>query len=109
MGKLTYRMVMKKQADYFGLETRMNQAKEEMAELTKELCKAQRIIEGDITCDEDIIIIKQKITEEIADVELVLEELKYLLNNKNRVRQAKKYKIRRTDIKLREKGINLCH
>ena len=108
MGKLTYRMVMKKQADYFGIENRMNLAKEEMAELTKELCKAQRIIEGDITCDEDIIIVKQKITEEIADVELVLEELKYLLNNKNRVRQAKKYKIRRTDIRLREKGINLC-
>ena len=33
MGKLTYRMVMKKQADYFGIENRMNQAKETAAHI----------------------------------------------------------------------------
>lgn len=63
---------------------------EELSELQKELCKSLR---GDTNYD--------NITEEIADVEIMLEQMKiYFAINENEVEGMKKLKIKRTKERL---------
>lgn len=59
---------------------------EELSELQKEICKALR---GKLNID--------NITEEIADVEIMIDQLKFYLSISNEtVEEMKKYKIERT-------------
>ena len=63
---------------------------EELSELQKELCKALR-------CKVNF----DNITEEIADVEIMLEQMKiYFAINENEVEGMKKLKIKRTKERL---------
>lgn len=92
------------QAYQMGTYNRKNQLMEEMAELTQALCKHNRLICGDTTLrlnEDDYkhkqIEIKQSITEEIADVEICLQQLKVLLEiDGQRVENIKEYKVNRT-------------
>lgn len=70
---------------HFGDQNQITVAIEELSELQKELCKYLR---GDI----DLL----NITEEIADVEIMLEQLKIIFNNEYAVKEEKTYKIQRT-------------
>lgn len=87
----------RKQAEQFGLENRMIQCTEEAGELIQALCKYQRIQQGDKTCQTDMCHAEYMITDEIADVELLLEQIKYLLGNEMEVRERKLYKLDRTE------------
>lgn len=61
--------ILKKAIVIYGNDSQINVAIEEMSELTKELCKAKR----NLGC-------KLNIAEEIADVEIMLEQLKIIYN-----------------------------
>lgn len=92
----------RKQAEQFGIENRLLQCTEEAGELIQALCKYQRILQGDKTCQTDMCHAEYMITDEIADVELLLEQIKYLLGNEMEVRERKLYKLDRTEQRLLE-------
>ena len=92
--------LLKEQAEMFGIENRINQCQEECAELIVELSKAKRYIEGDSTLNKSVEQIREGITEEMADVELLLDELKIIFNNSNKVKQIKQQKLIRTKQRL---------
>lgn len=92
----------RKQAEQFGIENRMLQCTEECGELIQALSKYQRILQGDKTCQTDMCHAEYMITDEIADVELLLEQIKYLLGNEMEVRERKLYKLDRTEQRLLE-------
>jgi hypothetical protein len=75
---------IKKIADHYGFELQSKMLVEEMAELTKEVSKHWRGEENHIF-----------IAEEIADVEIMLEQIKHLLGIKREVDQWKNRKILR--------------
>lgn len=64
------------QAEQFGIENRMLQCTEEAGELIQALCKYQRVLSGDKTCNTDIVHADYMVVEEIADVEICLEQIK---------------------------------
>ena len=66
----------------YGRASRLNLAIEEMSELTKELCKRNR---GESRLDD--------IAEEMADVEIMLEQLKLLFDNAALVNTFKNAKL----------------
>lgn len=71
-------------AEHYGIENQSVQLMEEMAELTIALNKYRRSskIEHKTICDSiDEQFIIAQIMEEICDVEIVLEQIKYLLNH----------------------------
>lgn len=72
-------------ADYYGLRSQMRQLIEEMAELTQVICKAERY---------DLDTVRDHLVEEIADVEIVLEQVDYLLGD-SEVQRIKAEKIAR--------------
>lgn len=73
----TMRDEQKQIAVHYGYDAQARQLIEEMAELTVALNKQWRGKQGYMPCDENEV--KQKVIEEIADVEVVLEQIKYLL------------------------------
>lgn len=100
--KQRYYKTIIEQAEQFGLENRMIQCTEEAGELIQALCKYQRIQQGDKTCQTDMIHAEYMIAEEMADVEICIEQLKYLLGNEMEVRERKLYKLDRTEQRLLE-------
>lgn len=92
----------RKQAEQFGIENRLLQCTEECGELIQALSKYQRVLQGDKTCQTDMIHAEYMIAEEMADVELLLEQIKYLLGNEMEVRERKLYKLDRTEQRLLE-------
>lgn len=75
---------IKKIAEHYGIENQSIQLMEEMAELTIALNKYRRSSKNEHqtiseSIDEQFII--EQIIEEICDVEIVLEQIKYLLNH----------------------------
>ena len=67
---------IKKIADTYGYDSQSRQLIEEMAELTQAINKAWRM-GNDF---DNLLVQKRNITEEIADVTIMLEQIKYLLN-----------------------------
>lgn len=100
--KQRYYQKIIEQAEQFGLENRLLQCTEEAGELIQALSKYQRIQQGDKTCQTDMIHAEYMIADEIADVELLLEQIKYLLGNEMEVRERKLYKLDRTEQRLLE-------
>lgn len=72
-------------AEHYGLRKQMRQTVEEMAELTQVICKAERY---------DLDTVRDHLVEEVADVEVVLEQVDYLLGD-SRIAQIKAEKIER--------------
>lgn len=95
---------MQEQARIFGKMNRCTQTQEECAELTKELCKYQRIDNNDETCNANIVATLENIAEEIADVEICTCQLKHLFDIKNKVENIKEQKLLRTEQRLIEAG-----
>lgn len=71
--------------DNFGKRSQVIVAIEELSELQKELCKYLRD-------DMDL----SNIIEEMADCEIMLEQLKLIFGNSKEVERVKAYKIKRT-------------
>lgn len=89
------------QAELFGLENRMLQCTEECGELIQALCKCKRVLSGDKTCQiHNMQYIEHMISEEIADVEICIEQIKYLLKNYEKVEHIKQNKIQRTEERM---------
>lgn len=76
----------KKVIDKFGVEKQIIVAVEELSELQKALCKYLRE-KGDILA----------ITEEMADVQIMLEQLEFIFSNTTAIQSIKDMKIRRTE------------
>lgn len=70
--------------ELYGADAQITVAIEEMSELTKELCKAKR---GKANID--------NIAEEIADVEIMVEQLKIIFDCTNKIEQSRRFKIDR--------------
>lgn len=77
--------VYKKLIEKFGAKNQIIVAIEELSELQKELCKYLR--------DKTNI---RNISEEMADVEIMLEQLKLIFENETPVSIEKEYKLART-------------
>ncbi|HHV27404.1 MAG TPA: hypothetical protein GXX63_09440 [Tissierellia bacterium] len=76
--------ICKQALDIYGKEAQICMVFEEMAELQKELCKYLRGSE-----------IVGNITEEIADVEIMLEQMRLLFDIEKEVEEMKEYKLKR--------------
>ena len=72
-------------ADHYGLNNQMMQTVEEMGELTQAIVKVFR---NGLDNERDNLI------EELADVEIMIEQLDYLLGD-NQIEKVKEYKINR--------------
>ena len=68
--------VIKKIADTYGYDSQSRQLIEEMAELTQAINKAWRM-GNDF---DNLLVQKRNIKEEIADVTIMIEQIKYLLH-----------------------------
>lgn len=83
------RRIFLKAIIHYGIENQKNQAVEEMSELIKEICKANR---GMINTD--------NVAEEIADVEIMIDQLKIMYSLGDSVDKFRKYKIKRLEYKI---------
>lgn len=72
-------------ADYYGYEAQSRQLIEEMAELTKAINKLWRY--ENACFNGDVYKLKHDIIEEIADVEICLEYVKYLMGRDDSSRE----------------------
>ena len=87
--------------EVFGGDMQVTVAIEEMAELTKELCKAQRVtFAGRGGLGDGMIDNHDEIAEEIADVQIALEELMLLFGIPSEVQKARKRKLERLEMRI---------
>lgn len=98
--KQMYYQTIIEQAEQFGIENRLLQCTEEAGELIQALSKYKRILQGDKTCRTDMCHAEYMIAEEMADIEICIEQLKYLLGNTQQIEQIKEQKIQRTEQRL---------
>lgn len=68
-------------AEHFGYDAQSNQLIEECAELIQALSKYHRVTtgKGQPVADYNATVVLENLIEEIADVEIMLEQVKYLL------------------------------
>lgn len=93
---------IKEIADHYKIEKQQRQLAEECAELIQATSKYMRYREQSYASSNDWTYI-QNVIEEIADVEIMLEEMKYLLNiNKDAIEQIKANKIERQLKRIQE-------
>ena len=85
------------QADRTGLIKMFDQTEEELGELLQAICKYKRMLNKDKTLRMPKTVVEYKIAEEMADVELCLLKLKYLLQNNYTVEEIIKDKLDRTE------------
>lgn len=76
----------KKLIDKFGIETQITVCIEELSELQKELCKYLRGKNNTL-----------EISEEMADVKIMFEQLEFIFSNKTLVEEIINKKIERTE------------
>lgn len=93
---------IKRIANHYGFSKQSRQLNEECAELIQAVNKYYRFRESKSTRDEIILsaqdsnVLIQNIVEEVADTEIMLEQIKYLLNvNPAAVEEIKKNKVNR--------------
>lgn len=87
--------------EVFGGDMQVAVAIEEMAELTKELCKAQRkLFAAEMFIGDGEIDNHDEIAEEIADVQIALEELTLLFGVPVAVQIARKQKLARLEMRI---------
>ena len=76
---------------YFGAVHQMDMAIEEMSELTKEICKTKRGFHNE-----------KEVADEMADVYIMLEQLKLIYNNDIAVNERIEFKISRLKSKIED-------
>lgn len=91
---------LKRIGQYYGVDHQINQATEEMAELIQALNKYRRLTIERV----DLTKAVDHVTEEIADVELMLSQIKRLLDiDPRKVEYYKELKIERQLIRIKSK------
>lgn len=83
-----------------GMNKQLDVAIEELSELLQAICKI-KLREPDECLNEDYLI---NLAEEMADVEIILAEIKLLFDNDGKVKEWKIYKLDRLEKQLREKA-----
>ena len=83
----------------YGMNKQLDVAIEELSELIQAICKIKR---RDSLCNESFAV-KGNLAEEMADVEIILAELKLLFDNEDNVKEWKNYKLDRLEKRLNEK------
>ena len=83
---------IRKIADHYGLNAQLNVATEELAELIQAIARFRRVDENDML---ERAIRKNLVAEEMADVEVMLAQIKYLMKTDERVEAVAKYEIDR--------------
>lgn len=91
---------IKKIADHYGYEEQSRQLIEEMAELTQAINKLWRA-EKNEAGTEKIIECWEKVVEEIADVDIMLDQIKYLMPCEKSVAVEKEKKVKRQIERMR--------
>lgn len=93
--RIHYGAVYRDAIDYYGEKNQVDVAVEEMAELTQALMKERR-------CDEEWRRpdLRVHVAEEMADVEIMLEQLKIIFKNEEAVEQWKGAKVERLERRL---------
>lgn len=89
----------KETAKYYGYEAQSNQLVEECAELIQAVSKYRRAVAGlgQPIAEEKKAVALENLIEEIADVEIMLEQVKYLLQiPEDELDAVKLYKVNRT-------------
>lgn len=84
--------MIEKIARHYGIDHQSRQAIEEMAELTQALTKFWKYTGTDGTVLKSL---KSNISEEMADVEIMLDQLKILFQNAEEVGEIRAYKLTR--------------
>lgn len=95
-------IVLQKAILTYGKESQVDMAIEEMSELTKALLKERRNEKEQVTKSAPPLQYITNIIEEIADVEIMLEQLKMLFDCGGQVDRVKDYKIERLKERLGE-------
>ena len=91
MDKEYREIVYRKAIERFGKQNQLVKATEEMSVLSKELCK---VLIGEM----DLL----NVIEEIADVEIMLEQLRLIFNSNIDIERVKERKIERLERKMLE-------
>lgn len=89
----------KETAKYYGYEAQSNQLVEECAELIQAVSKYRRAVAGlgQPVAEEKKAVALENLIEEIADVEIMLEQVKYLLQiPEDELDAVKLFKVNRT-------------
>lgn len=81
-----------------GMNKQLDIAIEELSELIQAICKVKRH-----ECASDSFAVNGNLPEEMADVEIVLAELKLIFDNEDNVKEWKCYKLDRLEKRLKEK------
>ena len=90
----------KETAKYMGYEEQSNQLVEECAELIQAVSKYRRAV-----TEEEKAVTLENLIEEIADVEIMLEQVKYLLHiPEEEIEAVKVFKVNRTRERIVSKG-----
>lgn len=82
-----------------GMNNQLDVAIEELSELIQAICKIKR---RDSLSNESFAV-KGNLAEEMADVEIILAELKLLFDNEDDVKEWENYKLDRLEKRLNEK------
>lgn len=82
-----------------GMNKQLDIAIEELSELIQAICKIKR---RDSLSNESFAV-KGNLAEEMADVEIVLAELKLMFDNEDNVKEWKGYQLDRLEKRLNEK------
>lgn len=96
---MTSKETMYKAINTYGVENQMIKTVEELSELSQALCK---ILTSKFTDDNSEIF--ENIYEEMADVEIMLEQCKMMFQCGKEVNKWKQKKIERLERRLREEG-----
>ena len=89
MDKEIREIIYKKAFEKFGKPNQITKAIEEMSELQKELCK---VLIGEM----DLL----NIVEELADVEIMLEQLNLMFNSRAAIERVKEKKLNKLERKI---------
>lgn len=84
----------------FGTEAQVDMMIEEMSELTQALLKLRRVAKGQTHCDDtpgDCELFTERILEEIADVQIMLDQMKLIYDHDGNVEWWRKRKLGRLD------------
>ncbi len=102
---MTPKEIMKKAIDTYGANNQIDIAIEEMSELIKALLKHRRVInENPFKWNDEAfkkrVAAEENVCEEIADVEIMLEQLKIIYHCHDLVDTVKNYKLNRLKSRL---------
>ena len=100
-----YKRDIIKLAKKLGIENRIDQTQEECAELIQALSKYKRtVVKKDKTCSVDELKARNMVTEEIADVEFCLTQIKKLMSiSEMELEGIKSVKVTRTKKRMENK------